>query len=104
MILAKILKEATFGRLLNLRPEDLLGQDLSQYVNSGRQLVEQQAKLAEGLLTESAVSQKTQAAVRDSVDEAKNLLGDTTTTAQQKLSGFLSKLKSLQGDDSSQKT
>ena len=108
LILTKILKEATFGRLLNLRPEDLLNQDLSQYVNAGKQLVEQQAKFlgnvsgqAEGLLTQSAVSQKTQAAV----GEAKTFLGGTTNTAQQKVSGFLGKLKNLQsGDEISSKT
>ena len=116
LILTKILKEATFGRLLNLRPEDLLNQDFSQYVNEGRQLVGQQTKLlgqqvgnlsgqAQGLLTQSAASQKTQATVRDSVGEAKALLGGTTNTAQQKLSGFLGKLKNLQsGSEASSNT
>ena len=108
LILTKVLREATFGRLLNIRPEDLLNQDLSQYVNTGKQLVEQQAKMlgnvssqAEGLLTQSAVSQKTQAAV----GEAKTLLGSTTNTAQQKVSGFLDKLKNLQsGSEASSNT
>ena len=116
LILAKILKEATFGRLLNLSPEKLLGQDLSQFVSTGREFVSQQTKVlgqqvesagtqVGSLIRDSQVSQKTQASFQESMGEAKTFLGGTASTSQQKLSSFLGKLKALQSaDETSGKT
>ena len=100
LILTKVLQEGTLGRLMGLDPRQLLDQDLSQFVSTGKEFVGQQAKML-GQQVENVGG----TTLQGSVGEAKTLLGSTTNTAQQKLSGFLGKLKTLQsGDSSSNKT
>lgn len=82
LILVKIIEGATLGRLLNLNPEKLLGENFSQVLNSGRAFAERQAQALSGQLT---------------------TVGGQI--APQKISGFFGKLKSLQpGEETAKET
>ena len=110
LILVKILRGATFGKLLNLNPEQLVGKDLSQVLSSGKEFVGKQAAAITdqaGALTGEAaqwvnqaeLSKKAGIVLQDSLGGAKGAVGDTTAAARQKISGFLEKLKSVSSTD-----
>ena len=78
LILVKILQGATFGRLLNLSPERLLGEDVNQILNSGRELLAGSAGLvtnelgqvttqARGLMGKNQVAQRMEGVVKSKV-------------------------------------
>lgn len=111
LILAKILNSATLGRILDIDPKQLLGDNAQQILNSGQQLLtENAAKLgdvagqASSMVTNSEVTKKAEALVGDSAATAKNVLGNTTTAAKDQVSGLFGKLKTLQpGEKAEQK-
>ena len=106
LILVKIVQGTTFGRLLNLHPEKLLGENLSAALSAGGELVGKNVALitdqagniagqATDLVKQSGISQKAETLVGSSFAGAKNTLGATSAAGRQKISGLFGKLKSL---------
>lgn len=105
LILFKILNSATFGRLLNLDPRKLVGEDLSRTLASGKEFLNKQAVvLNEQLGNVAGQAEKAEALFQGSIGQTKGLLTDTTSAAKEKASGFLNRLKSFQLKDESSNT
>ncbi len=116
VILVKILNSATLGRILNIDPSKLLGDNVNKVLMSGQELVNQQAAVvtkqvgnlanqATSAVGDNQVTQKAEALVHGSLDGAKNVLGDTAGSAKDQVSGLFGKLKALQpGDKTAEKT
>lgn len=79
LILAEIIRRETFGRLLDLDPKDLLGENLFGVLNSGQEFIGEQA----GTIFE------------DSVHGTRAVLDDTRALAGETVSGLWGKLKSI---------
>jgi hypothetical protein len=107
LILVKILNSATLGRILNIDPKQLLGDNAAQILNSGQQVLNQQvarvgalADQATTQVLDNQVTKKAEALVGSSATEAKKVLGSTTGAAKEQVSGLFGKIKSLQPGDS----
>lgn len=98
LILVKIFNSATLGRILDIDPRELLGDNAAKILSSGQQVIAQQA----------AGTRKAEALVGSSVGGAKDVLGSTAGTAKEQVSGLFKKLsggKTLQpGDTTPEKT
>lgn len=86
LILAEIIRRETFGRLLNLNPKDLLGENLYAAFNSG------QAYIGEQL---STFAGQAGSLVRSSGTGVQGILTDPTGAVQRAGSGLWGKLKSF---------
>ncbi len=115
LIVVKIVRGATFGNLLNLSPDKLLGENFNAIMSSGQQLIGQQAQAlqnqlgsvsnqATSLVNQSQVAQKAGALVDSSMQNAQGALGDSATAAKDKLSGLFGKVKSLQSGEQTAET
>lgn len=106
LIVVKILNSATLGRLLNIDPQKLLGENLSGALNTGQLLVTKgagtltkelgsAASQASSYVEQAQVSQKADRLLKGSVGGAKDVVGDTTSIVKDQVSGLFGKLKSL---------
>ncbi|HXV28097.1 MAG TPA: AsmA family protein [bacterium] len=95
VILMKILNSATFGKLLNINPQDLLGENLTGVLSSGQELVGKQAAAVTqqlGSVTGGAASAVTES---ETAKKAGSLVGDSLGGAKDQVSGLFGKIKSL---------
>ena len=102
LILVKILNSATLGKLLNIKPEELLGDSFVSVMNGG------QAILGKGVasldqtasaITQGEVAKKAEKLLQGSVGDAKGVLGSTTTAVKDQVSGLLGKLKTVASEE-----
>lgn len=90
LILTEIIRRETFGRLLNLDPKQLLGENLYGVVNSGQEFIGEQA---------NALTRQAGSVFQDSVQGTQGVFTDTTAASQKAVSGFLGKLKSFMPEE-----
>ncbi len=86
VVLVKILNSATFGKLLNISPSDLLGENLTGVLSSGQEFVGQQA---------TALREQVGTVQSDVTKQAESLVGETTSSAKEQVSGLFGKIKSF---------
>jgi hypothetical protein len=110
LILVKILNSATLGRILNIDPKQLLGDNAGKILTSGQQILTEQAGMvtqqvgnlagqATTIVTDNQVAHKAEALVGSSATTAKSVLGNTTGAAKDQVSGLFGKLKTLQPEE-----
>lgn len=110
LILVKILNSATLGRILNIDPKQLLGENASQVLNSSQQLLNNQVQRVGSLATQATtqldtqVAQRAEALVGTSLSGTKNVLGSTTGAAKNQVTGLLGKMSALGGSASGGKS
>lgn len=112
VILVKILNSATLGRILDIDPKQLLGDNAAKVLSTGQEVLTQQtanvtkfAGQAASSVTNAEMTRKAEALVGSSVGGAKNVLGGTASSAKEGVSGMFGKLKALQpGENSAEAT
>ncbi len=95
VILVKILNSATFGKLLNISPSDLLGDNLTGVLNSGQEIAGQQVAVLQdqvGGITGKATTAVTQS---DLTKKAGSLVGGSAAGAKGQVSDLFGKIKEL---------
>ncbi len=95
VVLSKILTSATFGKLLNINPSDLLGDNLSGVVSSGQAMVGQQAAVLQDQVGGIAGQATTAVTQLDVTKKTGDLTGGAVDQATAGVSGLLGKVKAL---------
>ena len=115
LILVKVLNSATLGRILNIDPKQLLGDNVGKALSSGQTILTTQAAavttqvsgIANKAVTQvndSEVAKKASALVGSTAGKAENILGATAGAAKTQVSGLLGKLKTLESGTANKST
>jgi len=86
LIVAEIIREETFGRLLNLDAKDLLGENMFGILNTGQEFVGEQAM---------ALGRGTGSVLQDSFQGTRGVLNNTASAGGDIASGLWDRFKSI---------